>query len=76
VAIPAEIRERFGLLPETEVEFVVKKGEVVVRKAPLAGARGQRLVQRMRGTATVRMTTDAILSLTRARAAARIRPRA
>lgn len=34
VTIPKEIRERFGLGPETEVEFRVANGSIVLRKAP------------------------------------------
>lgn len=34
VTIPKKIRERFGLNPETEVEFRVVNGSVVLRKAP------------------------------------------
>lgn len=34
VTIPKEIREKFGLGPETEVEFHVSHGSIVLRKAP------------------------------------------
>ena len=34
VTIPKEIRERFGFGPETEVEFRVVNGSIVLRKAP------------------------------------------
>jgi len=34
VTIPKEIRDQFGLVPETEVEFRVVKGAIVLRKAP------------------------------------------
>jgi AbrB family looped-hinge helix DNA binding protein len=34
VTIPKEIREQFGLGPETEVEFRVVGGSIVLRKAP------------------------------------------
>jgi AbrB family looped-hinge helix DNA binding protein len=33
VTIPKEIRERFGLGPETEVEFRVVSGSIVLKKA-------------------------------------------
>lgn len=33
VTIPKDIRERFGLGPETEVEFRVVRGSIVLRKA-------------------------------------------
>jgi AbrB family looped-hinge helix DNA binding protein len=66
VTIPQEIRERFGLLPETQVEFVVKGGVVILRKARgKTRGRGDELVRRMRGKATVRMSTEEILALTR-----------
>lgn len=67
VTIPLEIRRRFGLLPNTEVEFVARKNSVQIVKA--AGAkrptRGPALVHRLRGRATVKMSTDEILALTR-----------
>ena len=34
VTIPKEIRERFGLRPQTVVEFHVIKGSIVVKRAP------------------------------------------
>jgi AbrB family looped-hinge helix DNA binding protein len=34
VTIPKDIRERFGLGPETEVEFRVVKGSILLKKAP------------------------------------------
>jgi AbrB family looped-hinge helix DNA binding protein len=34
VTIPKEIRDRFGIGPETEVEFSVEKGSIVLRKTP------------------------------------------
>jgi AbrB family looped-hinge helix DNA binding protein len=68
VTIPVEIREKLGLLPNSEVEFEVV-GQAVrirkVRRARAAGRRGKSIVQRMRGRGSVRMTTDEILALTR-----------
>lgn len=32
VTIPKEIRERFGLGPETQVEFRIVRGKIVLRK--------------------------------------------
>ena len=67
VTIPQDIRERFGLLPDTEVEFVVKGRvvQLVKAKRPGRSSRGEAIVRRLRGTATVHMSTDEILSLTR-----------
>lgn len=66
VTIPAHIRERLGFHPETEVEFIIEGNTLrVVRAEPSRQSRGDRIVRRLRGTATVRMTTDEILALTR-----------
>jgi AbrB family looped-hinge helix DNA binding protein len=67
VTIPQEIREQYGFLPDTEVEFVVKRNVVQLIKAMNSDrpTRGEALVRRLRGTATVRMSTDEILALTR-----------
>jgi AbrB family looped-hinge helix DNA binding protein len=68
VTIPVEIREKLGLLPDTEVEFEVV-GQAVrlrkVRRAKGARRRGKSIVERMRGRGSVRMTTDEILALAR-----------
>lgn len=69
VTIPIEIRQKLGLLPETEVEFEVH-GKVVrlVKAAAKKGrSRGSEAVERLRGRGDVRMTTDEILALTRKR---------
>jgi AbrB family looped-hinge helix DNA binding protein len=34
VTIPKDIRDRFGLGPETEVEFRVVAGNIILKKAP------------------------------------------
>jgi AbrB family looped-hinge helix DNA binding protein len=67
VTIPQEIREKFGLLPNTEVEFVVRRNAIHLVKAdqPKRPTRGELIVRRLRGTGTVRMTTDEIMALTR-----------
>jgi AbrB family looped-hinge helix DNA binding protein len=68
VTIPVEIREKLGLLPNTEVEFEVVGKAVRMRKIRRAGGTGRRgksIVERLRGRGSVRMTTDEILALTR-----------
>jgi len=68
VTIPVEIREKLGLLPNSEVEFEIV-GQAVrmrkIRRVREAGRRGKSIVQGLRGRGSVRMTTDAILALTR-----------
>lgn len=65
VTIPADVRERLGLLPDTEVEFVVEDGRAVLRKRRRSQRRGAKVVAHLRGRGTVPMSTDEILALTR-----------
>lgn len=65
VTIPVAIREKLGLLPDTEVEFSVAGESVVLRKAGEGGRRGARLVERLRGRATAGLSTGEIMALTR-----------
>lgn len=67
VTIPIEIREKAGLLPDTEVDFVYD-GKVVklVRAKGKGKGRGSRLVEHLRRhPGDIRMTTDEIMALTR-----------
>ena len=66
VTIPIEVREKMGLLPNTEVEFQIK-GDIVrlKRETGSSSRRPRNLINRMRRKATVEMTTDQILALTR-----------
>jgi AbrB family looped-hinge helix DNA binding protein len=65
VTIPIEIREKMGLLPNTEVEFKITGSTVFLRKAGSSSERSRSLINQMRRKATVKMTTDEILALTR-----------
>lgn len=65
VTIPQGIREAAGMLPHTEVEFVLEDGRVYVRKTDSGSGRGRSLVKRLRGRGTVAMSTDEIMRLTR-----------
>ena len=63
--IPQEIREQLGLLPNTEVDFVVDGMAVRLVKVRGKRSRGKSVVDRLRGRGSVPMTTDEILALTR-----------
>ncbi len=68
VTIPQEVRERTGLLPHTEVEFVVEPDGVRIVKAEKVGrpTRGDMLIERLRAAKPhVTMTTDELMALTR-----------
>jgi AbrB family looped-hinge helix DNA binding protein len=67
VTIPQSLRDRFGLLPNTEVEFVVTRDgkELRLVKSTNPSKRGRMLVERLRGRGTGRRSTDELLKLMR-----------
>ena len=64
VTIPRPVRDRAGIVPGSEVEFVEQAGRVYLRKIQGRG-RGKELIARMRGCGTLKMSTDEILAMTR-----------
>ena len=67
VTIPADMRERAGLLPHTEVAFEFDGKFVRIVRVPSRNGRGRgaRLVAHLRARGDVAMTTDEIMALTR-----------
>lgn len=66
VTIPQRIREQAGLLPNTEVEFEIVRGRVVLRPLGKPASRGERVVARLRGTLKhLERSTDELMALTR-----------
>lgn len=67
VTIPIEVREKLGILPSTEVEFYVQgnTARLVKVRGKRVASRGASVLGRLRGSASVKMTTDEILALTR-----------
>lgn len=63
VTIPLPIREKLGITPNSEVDFVEEGERVYIRKILSSPSTGR--FHRFRGAATVKMTTQEILSLTR-----------
>ena len=64
VTIPQEIREKLGITPAVEVDFIEEKGRVYLVKKKGKAKRTHRF-SKLRGIADVKMTTDEILALTR-----------
>ena len=62
VTIPQRIREKFRITPSTEVDFIEKDGGILLRVLKRQDREG---MGGIRGTATIRMTTEQILALTR-----------
>ena len=64
VTIPRPIREKLGLTPHCEVEFLEQGDRIYIRKAQPTPQSAPSL-RALRGCATVPMTTDAIMALSR-----------
>lgn len=67
ITIPNEFRIKYGLLPQTEVVFMERDGNLcLIRTKSLKRAsRGEQLIRRMRAAKTLKMTTDEIMKITR-----------
>jgi len=62
VTIPKDIRDRFGLTPDSEVEFVVRDGRIeLVRRE---GSRRSR-IDELYGSKTLERSTDELMKLLR-----------
>jgi AbrB family looped-hinge helix DNA binding protein len=63
VTIPRPIREKLGITPNSEVDFVEDGDRVyLLRKS---GNHSEKRFRPLRGIATVKMTTDEIMAMTR-----------
>jgi AbrB family looped-hinge helix DNA binding protein len=67
VTIPQALRERFGLLPNTEVEFVPTADGRGLRllKSSKSSGRGRSLIERLRGRGSKTLSTDQLLKMIR-----------
>jgi AbrB family looped-hinge helix DNA binding protein len=69
VTIPAHLRAKYGLHAGDEVEVVESSGTLQIVRTEGAESRGERLVRRLRNTATgpdiAGMSTDQIMALLR-----------
>ncbi len=63
VTIPKNIRETLGITPESEVEFREENGKVYLVKS--GAATKTHRFNKLRGIASVRLSTDEIMELTR-----------
>jgi AbrB family looped-hinge helix DNA binding protein len=64
VTIPQHIREKLGITPATEVDFVEEEDRIFLVKRKEGKAAIHKFAK-LRGTATVKMTTNEIMALTR-----------
>ena len=64
VTIPQEIREKLGITPAVEVDFIEEKERVYLVKRKGQPKKTYKF-RKLRGIADVKMTTDEIMALTR-----------
>jgi AbrB family looped-hinge helix DNA binding protein len=65
VTIPQKLRDRFGLTPDTEVAFEATERGVLLRPARSREEELDRRLSRATGSATVPLSTDEVMRLTR-----------
>lgn len=65
VTIPIEIRSFLGIFPNSEVEFIHKRGKVFLQKKVGSSKRGKQFIEAIRGKSSLTLTTDQIMALTR-----------
>lgn len=65
VTIPLDIREKLHIGPGSEVEFEVQGNVIRIIAVKSAQKGGRRIVERLKGRASVKMSTDEIMALTR-----------
>ena len=65
VTIPMVIREKFGFLPHTEIEFHIQDDRVYLQKMSKKSKRAQVIIEAMSGRGMGKMTTDEIMAMTR-----------
>ena len=64
VTIPQEIREKYGITPAVEIDFIEEKDRIYLVKRKGSPKKTNRFTK-LRGIANVKMTTDEIMALTR-----------
>lgn len=70
ITIPIAIRQKAGILPDTDLEFGLRGDTITIKKSATNGrrlSRGEEIVARARGkgSANRHLTTDQIMALTR-----------
>lgn len=65
ITIPINIRSKLGMLPNTEISFVLHKDGVFIKKEKNSNQRGIKLIRQLSGKSTSNMSTDEIMKLTR-----------
>jgi AbrB family looped-hinge helix DNA binding protein len=64
VTIPQEIREKLGITPAVEIDFIEEKDRIYLVKSKGQIKKIHRF-RKLRGITNIKMTTDEIMALTR-----------
>ena len=64
ITIPAAIRRKAGIQPGDEVSFAFEDGKLIMINTDKR-SRAEAIIDRLRGSGTIDMSTDEIMELTR-----------
>jgi antitoxin PrlF len=65
ITVPKDLRDAFGWPPHTELEFHRLADGVKLTRAKRERGRGDRIVERLRGSGNRKLSTARIMALTR-----------
>ncbi len=63
ITIPHDTRAKLGMLPYTEVDFILKKDGILTKKQ--RKSKGSKLLEQLTGKSRINMSTEYITKLTR-----------
>lgn len=65
VTIPVEMRIKLGMLPYTEVDFVLQDEGILIKKHQNSKRKSSKLLEQLSGKSRLNMSTEYIMKLTR-----------
>ena len=65
VTIPHEMRIKLGMLPLTEVDFILQDNGILIQKQHGSKRKGSKLLEPLSGKSRLNMSTEYIMKLTR-----------
>jgi AbrB family looped-hinge helix DNA binding protein len=65
VTIPYEMRTKLGMLPCTEVDFILQDDGILIQKQHGSKRKGSKLLEQLSGKSRLNMSTEYIMKLTR-----------
>jgi AbrB family looped-hinge helix DNA binding protein len=65
VTIPYQMRTKLGMLPCTEVDFILQDDGILIQKQHGSKRKGSKLLEQLSGKSRLNMSTEYIMKLTR-----------